>query len=112
MTTGDVMCLFTPLKLMSSNQFGEWVSSDRNIIRMENDTRIGRVLGTKEGHVTLTHSLHPASPLHIKVVPIERIIMVPFTRPLTNAEGAISELALVLEGEDMKRKNNLVINQI
>lgn len=102
------MCLFTPLKLKSSNQFGEWISSDKNLIRMENDTRIGRVLGSKESHVTLTHSLHPAAPLQIKVVPIDRINMLPYNRPLTNAHGVISELPLVLEGEEMQRKSNLV----
>lgn len=102
------MCLFTPLKLKSSNQFGEWVSSDKNIIRMENDTRIARVLGTKTSHVTLTHSLHSAAPLQIKLLPIETIIVQPYTKPLTNAEGAISEIAIVLQGENMVRKNNLV----
>lgn len=102
------MCLFTPLKLKSSNQYGEWISSDKNVIRMENDTRIARVLGTKEAFVTLTHSLHPASPLHIKLSPIDKIIMNPYTRPLTNSHGVISEISLILIGEDMERKNNLV----
>lgn len=102
------MCIFTPLKLKSSNQYGEWISSDKNVIRMENDTRIARVLGTKESFVTLTHSLHPASPLHIKVDPIDRIVMQPYNKPLTNAPGVISEISLVLLGENMERKSNLV----
>lgn len=102
------MCLFTPLKLLSSNQNGEWVSSDKQIIRMENDTRIARVLGTKEAFVTLTHSLHPASPLHIKVTPVVKITMLPYVRPLTNSHGVISEISILLLGEDMERSNNLV----
>lgn len=101
--------MFTPLKMKASNQFGEWISSDPKLIKMENDTRIGRVLSFREAHVTLTHNLHPASPLHLKLVPLQSISMISNVKPLTNAPGVITEVALLLRGKGMEsRKSNLV----
>lgn len=95
--------------MKASNQFGDWISSDPKLIKLENDTRIGRVLSFREAHITLTHSLHPASPLHLKLVPLQAIAMISNIKPLTNAPGVITEVALVLKGKGMEsRQSNLV----
>lgn len=106
LTTGDIVCLWTPV--VDKNLLpGRWYSNDRNVMLVE-QVGVAYIIGTKESTILLTHSLLPAAPLQMNVLPVTKIVIFrPNKEILTNSK--VTSIPLVLKSSKCKdKRSNLV----
>lgn len=110
LTTGDVICLWTPV-VNQYNAPGTWRTSDHSLISINPALDIA-FAGRVEGVVTVTHSLLPASPINIHIYPTSEIEFLDDPNAvLTNSEvNTVFRVVLVLQSEKSigLKTNNLV----
>ncbi|VEN56349.1 unnamed protein product [Callosobruchus maculatus] len=110
LTSGDVVCLWTPV-VTSNNIPGTWRSSDNSLITINPALDIAFV-GNKEGVVILTHSLLQSAPIRIPIFPVQEIEFLDDpTMVLTNGEKySVERVVLVLQSERSVgiKTNNLI----
>lgn len=108
-TVGDIICFSTPLR-QNDLQSGVWVSTDENIIHVDATTGVAKVVGLKESTVFLQHSLHPAAPVHLKILPVNRIVLYPTTTgDISNSPSIFNIIPLVVEDELSFNKTSNVL---
>lgn len=107
LTTGDIICLWTPVvdnKLIP----GRWYSSDHSVFLVGQG--VAQVIGIKEGIALLSHTLLPAAPLRLNLVPVEKVVMIAsYDTVLINTE--ITSIPLVLKSSKSKNKRSNLVSQ-
>ncbi|KAK5648429.1 hypothetical protein RI129_003321 [Pyrocoelia pectoralis] len=110
LTTGDIICLWTPLVNLNKNP-GRWNTSDKSLVKIDHETEIGTVTGFYNGYVTLTHSLHPGTTWHLTLLPPTEIIMLhPSQEILTNAPNTTFKVSLIITSSEISAKSNNFVN--
>lgn len=71
-------------------------------------TGLAQVVGTKEGTALLSHSLLPAAPLRINVLPVEKILITPAPFTVLINTGVTSIPLLLLNSRHKDKRSNLV----
>lgn len=110
MTSGDVICLSTPL-VGRDGQFGRWTSSDPSLVVVDQRSGIGHVTGSRSGQIALEHSLHPGAGMQMRIVASDEIVIYPPKNAvLTNAPGVpIFRVPLVIRNSgDVGKTTNFV----
>ncbi|KAJ8985936.1 hypothetical protein NQ317_010693 [Molorchus minor] len=110
LTTGDIVCLFTPV-VSEYNAPGTWRSSDSSLVTINPALDIAFV-GNKEGVVSLTHSFLLSAPIQVQIYPVSIIEWMedPFLL-LTNGQiHKVERVVLVLQSEKSvgTKTNNLI----
>lgn len=111
MTSGDIMCLWSPV-VTRHLQTGEWSSNDPNTLVLDPSINLALVVGNREATVLLTHSLHSHVPLRLQVLPVAEVALHHEMTYFTNGmEGSVQRIGVVLRNRigPTDKWNNLVI---
>ncbi|KAB0791745.1 hypothetical protein PPYR_03545 [Photinus pyralis] len=110
LTTGDIICLWTPL-VTSNKDAGRWSASDDSLININPEAGIGTVVGFHNGYATLTHSLHPTAIWHLSLFPATEITMLPTSYTiLTNAPNTTTRIPLIISSNEISSKSSNFVN--
>lgn len=108
LTTGDVICLWTPV-VDNSLRTSRWDSNDRSVL-VVGQSDIAYVVGVKESTSLLSHSLLPAAPLRLNIVPVEKIIITPLPNSaLFNTR--VTSIPLILKSSKTKDRNSNLVSK-